>query len=86
MATALKEIINLVGSTDPCLLALDPAQLPSDPSLIVVYVNDEAVASGPDTWTLTQQGVEFQGATCDRIKASTDKNPIKLEARAIQRK
>ncbi len=40
LATALREIINLVGSTDPCLLALDPAQRPSDPSLIVVYVND----------------------------------------------
>jgi hypothetical protein len=86
LASALREIINLVGSTDPCLLALDPAQRPSDPSLIVVYVNDEAVASGTDTWTLTDQGVEFQGATCDRIKSSTDKNPIKLEARAIQRK
>lgn len=86
LATALNQIINLVGSTDPCLLALDAAQRPSDPSLIVVYVNDEAVASGPDTWVLNDNGVEFQGATCDRIKSSTDKNPIKLEARAIQRK
>lgn len=86
LATALREIINLVGSTDPCLLALDPAQRPSDPSLIVVYVNDEPVDPGADTWTLNDQGVKFQGATCDRIKASTDKNPIKLEARAIQRK
>jgi hypothetical protein len=86
LSKALAEIINLVGSTDICLLALDPAQRPSDPSLIIVYVNDEPVASGDSTWTLTDKGVQFQGATCDRIKSSTDKNPIKLEARAIQRK
>jgi len=86
LATALREIINLVGSTDPCLLALDPKQAPSDPNLIVVYVNDEPVASGDNTWKLITEGIQFQGTTCDRIKASTDKNPIKLEARAIQRK
>ncbi|HYI00720.1 adventurous gliding motility lipoprotein CglB [Hyalangium sp.] len=86
LATALAEIINKVGTTDPCLLALDPSQLPSDRSLIVVYVNDQAVDEGTNTWQLTDLGVQFVGDTCTRILNSTDANPIKLEARAVQRK
>ncbi|WP_224361992.1 adventurous gliding motility lipoprotein CglB [Hyalangium versicolor] len=85
LATALREIIELVN-TNPCLLTLDPDKAPSDLSLIVVYVNDEAVAAGDNTWKLTSGGVEFQGSTCDRILASTDRNPIKVEVRAVQRK
>jgi hypothetical protein len=86
LAKALREIIDRVGTTDPCLLALEPSQLPSDKSLVIVYVNDVPVESGADTWDLTSQGVKFLGATCERIRASTDANPIKLEARAVQRK
>ncbi|WP_224245293.1 adventurous gliding motility lipoprotein CglB [Hyalangium gracile] len=86
LANALRQIIDLVGNTDPCLLALDPAQAPSEPGLIVVYVNDKPVAAGDNTWRLTAAGVQFQGSTCEAILASTDQNPIKLEARAVQRK
>lgn len=86
LANALREIIDKVGNTDPCLLALDPAQRPSSSSLIVVYVNDEPVPEGTDTWQLTDQGVQFVGQMCTRIRSSTDANPIKLEARAVQRK
>lgn len=86
LATALREIINKIGDKNPCLLALNATQLPSSPSLIVVYVNDEPVESGPNTWELTASGVEFKGDTCNRILASTNTNPIKLEVRAIQRK
>lgn len=86
LSKALKDIIDLLGNKDPCLLALDAAQAPSDPKLIIVYVNNEPVASGADTWTLTAQGVQFQGAMCERIKSSTTANPITLEARAVQKK
>jgi hypothetical protein len=86
LATALRDIINKIGDKDPCLLALDPSQKPSSPSLIVVYVNDEAVETGPNTWELNDQGVKFVGETCNRILSSTNANPIKLEVRAVQRK
>lgn len=86
LANALAQIINRIGDTNPCLLALTAAQLPSDPSLIVVYVNDAPMESGPNTWELTSAGVEFKGDTCNRILGSTNTNPIKLEARAVQRK
>ncbi|WP_225414110.1 adventurous gliding motility lipoprotein CglB [Stigmatella hybrida] len=88
LANALKEIIDLVGSKDICLLALAPEQLPTDnnANLVVVYVNDQITASGADTWSLTDKGVQFAGATCERIKNSTPANPIKLEVRAVQKK
>jgi hypothetical protein len=53
LAAALREIINKIGDTNPCLLALDRAQLPSSSSLIIVYVNDKPVASdSTNTWRL----------------------------------
>jgi hypothetical protein len=86
LTSALREIIDRVNEKDPCLLQLDPAQRPSNDSLIVVYVNDQSVPPGTNTWQLTDLGVQFVGATCDRILASTDANPIKLEVRAVQKK
>jgi hypothetical protein len=86
LSNALLAIINLIGDTDPCLLKLNPAQRPSDDSLIAVYVNGESLPKGSDTWELNAEGVKFLGATCNRILASTDTNPITLEARAVQRK
>ncbi|MDY7230903.1 adventurous gliding motility lipoprotein CglB [Hyalangium rubrum] len=86
LSQALDAIINLVGNRNICLLELAPAQRPTDDSLIVVYVNDVPTPGGSDTWTLTDEGVLFQGSTCERIRASTDANPIKVEARAVQRK
>jgi hypothetical protein len=86
LARALEEIINRVSKDDVCLLKLDPTQRPTDDSLIVVYVNDQPTPRGDDTWTLNAQGVQFQGSTCTRIRASTDANPIRLEVRAVQRK
>jgi hypothetical protein len=86
LATALREIIDKLGDKDPCLLALDPLQRPSDPKLIVVYVNDQPVEPGLNTWELTNLGVQFVGDLCNRILSSTNANPIKLEARAVQRK
>lgn len=86
LANALAEIINRVGTTDPCLLKLDPAQRPTNDSLIVVYVNGESLPRGPDTWELNADGVKFVGQTCTRILSSTDANPITLEVRAVQQK
>ena len=93
LAEALREIIDKVGSQDPCLIPLEESQLPTPSasgdlySLIVVYINDEPVPhDDTNTWMLADGGVKFVGATCDRILASTDRNPVKLEVRAVQRK
>ncbi|MFP2924286.1 adventurous gliding motility lipoprotein CglB [Pyxidicoccus sp. 3LG] len=86
LAQALEDISNAVLPGEPCLIKLDPSQVPSDPKLLVVYVEGEGIVSGPDTWELVENGVRFTGATCDRILRSTPDAPIAVEVRAIRRR
>jgi hypothetical protein len=93
LSQALLEIINKVGTSDPCLIPLEDSQLPTPSSsgdlynLIVVYINDVAVPhDDTNTWKFVDEGIRFVGGTCDRILDSTDANPIKIEVRAVQRK
>ncbi|XXF75507.1 adventurous gliding motility lipoprotein CglB [Myxococcaceae bacterium GXIMD 01537] len=86
LAQALKEIIDLVGDKDPCLVPLTAEQRPpnDNTSLIVAYINEESLLPGADTWNLTAQGVQFVGAACERIKGSTTANPATIEIRVVR--
>jgi hypothetical protein len=65
---------------------------PSDPGFLTVLVNGIATPSGPDTWIYNrkeQNGVftpvvTFQGALCERLKASTLEEPIELAFRIVE--
>lgn len=84
LAAALKEIIDLVGDRDLCLYNLASDQRPPSESLMVVYLNGESLVPGPDTWNLTDAGVKFNGAACERIKTSTTANPANVEIRVVR--
>jgi hypothetical protein len=84
LATALKDIIDLVGDTDVCLLPLSQDQRPTSDKLMVVYINGESLEPGPETWSLTDKGVQFNGAACKRIKDSTVANPVNIEVRVVR--
>jgi len=89
LAKALEEISKEVIVGNPCLIELEPAQIPSDPKLIVVYVDGERLAPGADTWDVNvaaNEGVLFTGAACNRILASTPQAPVKIEVRAIRQR
>lgn len=86
LSQALEAISRAVRPGEPCLIKLDPSQLPTDPKLVVVYVEGERTVAGDGTWTLTDRGVLFNGPTCERILASTPEQPIKIEVRAIRRR
>jgi hypothetical protein len=89
LAQALDEISKEVTGTNPCLIELAADQIPSDSKLIVVYVDGERVASGPETWdpdVEAKGGVLFTGAMCRRILASTPENPVNVEVRAIRQR
>ncbi|WP_338866878.1 adventurous gliding motility lipoprotein CglB [Myxococcus stipitatus] len=86
LADALERISKEVRNTEPCLIRLKGPQLPSDPKLIVVYVEGERILGGSDTWELTGDGVRFNGATCERIKNSRPEAPVKIEIRAIRQR
>jgi hypothetical protein len=83
---ALREIGKRVGTGDPCLLTFTEGQAPTSQELVVVYINDERIAPGPDTWSLTADGIKFTGATCQRIQNSTPASPVNLEVRAVQKR
>jgi hypothetical protein len=89
LAKALEEISKEVIVGNPCLIELEPAQIPSDPKLIVVYVDGERLAPGADTWDVNvaaNEGVLFTGAACNRILASTPQAPVNIEVRAIRQR
>lgn len=86
LARALEEISRAVVNPEPCLIKLDGPQRPSDPKLLVVYVDGARTASSDSTWTLEDQGVLFRGEICDRIFNSTPELPVNIEVRAIRQR
>lgn len=84
LANILRQIRARILYPDPCLVRLVPSQLPSDPRLVVAYVEGERLTAGDDTWVLEDEGVRFQGATCERILTSDPSLPVHLEIRAIR--
>ncbi|MFP2908258.1 adventurous gliding motility lipoprotein CglB [Pyxidicoccus sp. 3LFB2] len=92
LAQALEEISKELRPGDPCLVKLDASQLPSDPKLIVVYVEGVRTLAGDSSWTLQisnepeKTGVLFTGDTCQRILQSTPDAPVNIEVRAIRQR
>jgi hypothetical protein len=89
LASALEAISNKLINPEPCLIALDPSQLPSEDNLVVVYINGERTLAGDNTWdpdVKANGGVLFTGATCERIKTSTPDAPVDIEIRAIRQR
>lgn len=86
LASALEEISLAVKIPEPCLIRLDGPQRPTDPKLLVVYVEGERTPSSDSTWTLNDDGVRFTGQICERILASTPEAPVKIEVRAIRQR
>jgi hypothetical protein len=84
LVEALKAIANKVIVDKPCELRIEPAERPSTEELVVVYLNKERLSPGPETWTLKEPGIVFQGATCARIESSSPSSPANIEVRAVQ--
>ena len=80
----LESIVDVVVGT-ACFVKLDSP--PSDPRLIVVYVDGQPTEQGPDTWSLESAvtpGVTFNGALCRRIEESTQRNPVDIRINTVQ--
>ncbi|QDF04543.1 adventurous gliding motility lipoprotein CglB [Myxococcus xanthus] len=86
LASALEEISRALVDEEPCLILLDGPQRPTDPKLLVVYVEGERTPSSDSTWTLEDRGVLFTGQICERILNSTPELPVKIEVRAIRQR
>lgn len=82
LARALVEIQNRIGNEDPCLFNL--SDRPNDDRFLAVIINGQTTPKGPATWSMTPAGaVQFAGPLCDRVKASTTADPLKVEFRIV---
>ncbi|MBZ4415988.1 adventurous gliding motility lipoprotein CglB [Myxococcus sp. RHSTA-1-4] len=89
LAQALEAISKKLLVQEPCLIKLDPSQLPTEDNLIVVYLDGERAAPGDSTWdpnVKANGGVLFTGAACQRIESSTPDAPVNIEIRAIRQR
>ncbi|PTL78357.1 adventurous gliding motility lipoprotein CglB [Vitiosangium sp. GDMCC 1.1324] len=85
LVTALRKISETINVAEPCVIKFEDNEAPSSQELVVVYLNGDRVASGPDTWNLSGNTLTFTGSTCARIEASTSASPVNIEVRAVQR-
>ncbi len=81
LAAALAAIAKDIGVT-PCEYTLE-AQ-PSNPAFLSVIVDGNSIPSGPTTWTLSGGKVNFQGALCTKLEASTPQTPVNVEFRIVE--
>jgi|CXWL01.1.fsa_nt_gi hypothetical protein len=82
LARTLADISASIGADSICKYALDAA--PSDPRFISVLVNGVTTLGGIDTWEYAAGAIELKGTLCDRVKAATPIDPVKLEFRIVE--
>jgi hypothetical protein len=94
LRAALDAIYKGIGAK-ACIVPLP--EIPTDAKLISVVVDGTPVLSGPDTWVYQAPGtlppelapspdgptLQFLGPLCDQIKASSKRDPIRLEIRMV---
>ncbi|WP_375770713.1 adventurous gliding motility lipoprotein CglB [Archangium gephyra] len=85
LAEALRRISDEVTGEDACVLRFAASERPSAEELVVVYLDEERVSPGEDTWRLQDEGLVFLGSTCERLQRTTTADPVDIEVRAIQR-
>jgi hypothetical protein len=85
LVSALRQIGERVGA-NPCLLTFDTEELPTSDELVVVYLNNERLDPGPNTWSLSGDAIQFTGSVCERLRESTPANPANLEVRAVRKR
>ena len=82
----LATVLQFVGGKlvkDPCLVRLERAWY-LDPEDLQVALDGQVVsAAGPDSWSLTEEGVRFTGSVCQKLQAATAA-PVVVEVRALQ--
>jgi hypothetical protein len=89
LTAALRRISETLVLADPCLIRLDAAQRPSNPALMLVFLDGvrvESTENGQVSWELTADGLRFQNDRCEQVKNSDPANPVRIELRTVQRR
>ncbi|MBS1149684.1 MAG: cglB [Myxococcaceae bacterium] len=82
LAAALAEISKAIDPAGICNYTLD--EVPADPKFLAVLIDGKNEPGGtPDTWTYSAGKVSFTGALCDKVKAATPIDPVRVEFRIV---
>ncbi len=82
LGKVLADISKALSVTEICNYKLD--EVPTDPKFLTVIINGIHEPGGtPDTWNYSQGKVNFTGALCEKVKASTTNNPVLVEFRIV---
>ncbi len=87
LAEALTRIQNLIGNENPCEFLLDAVPQDDDPRFLAVYVDEQRLTAGPDTWSYANSGkpsVIFSGDTCNRLTNASANAPVDVEIRVVE--
>ncbi|MGA9523382.1 MAG: adventurous gliding motility lipoprotein CglB [Myxococcaceae bacterium] len=87
LAEALTRIQNLIGNENPCEFLLDAVPQDDDPRFLAVYVDEQRLTAGPDTWSYANNGtptVTFSGDTCNRLTNASANAPVEVEIRIVE--
>ncbi|MCL2626046.1 MAG: adventurous gliding motility lipoprotein CglB [Cystobacterineae bacterium] len=84
---AVLEKLSKAIDPNPCSFPLKGANVPADPNLLSVYVDNERVAPGPNTYVYNPDNttIEAQGPLCDRLKASSDVHPVPIRISVLKK-
>ncbi|QRN98463.1 adventurous gliding motility lipoprotein CglB [Archangium violaceum] len=70
-------------SKESCLVRFEVSAGTPPQESLQVSLDGTVVAPGPDSWSLTKEGVLFTGSACQRIQAATSTAPMHIEVRAL---
>ncbi|HEX8824906.1 MAG TPA: adventurous gliding motility lipoprotein CglB [Archangium sp.] len=81
----LTSALQLIGgklAKDSCLVQLEDSGGSPPRESLQVSVDGTVMEPGPETWSLTSEGVRFTGMACQRLNAATSTAPVIVEVRA----
>ncbi len=86
LAEALEKIRDGIPQPNLCEFRLQAKDV--NERLVVVLVNDQKVAAGPDTWNFKQEGAEslitLTGSLCQQLQEATPTSPVNVEVKLIE--
>jgi hypothetical protein len=82
LAAALQSVSEKVAK-DVCLIRLGDSSGSYTQESLQVSLDGQVLAPGPDSWSLTSEGVRFTGSACQKLESSTPTSPVRIEVRVF---